>query len=190
MSRMNRIDQCRLPCRQRGMSMFITLIFLVLLTLIAVTAMRVTGLEERMAGNTRDRALAFQAAEMALRTAEGILTAATPPAFDSTSCFYPTQAAGTVLRETVDWAGASSCQVAYHSDPADDTSPLVSILSGVNTSPRFIIEELPPLPTSTSGGSVKESPTLFSEVGIYRVTARGVGGTGNAVVMIEGTYRR
>jgi type IV pilus assembly protein PilX len=188
MSRIAR--KSRLPRHQRGMSMLVALIFLVVLTLIALTAMRVTGLEERMAGNTRDRALAFQAAEMALRTGEEILKAATVPAFDGAGCYYPMQPAGTMLRETVDWAGAGSCQVAYNSDPDDDTSPLVSVISGVNASPRFIIEELAPLPTSASGGSVKESPTLFSEVGIYRITARGVGGTGNAVVMIEGTYRR
>jgi type IV pilus assembly protein PilX len=56
--------------RQQGATLVVGLIFLAVLTLIGVTAARVAGLEERMAGNLRDRAVALQAAEMALRDAE------------------------------------------------------------------------------------------------------------------------
>lgn len=46
------------------------LIFLAVLTIIGITAARMSTLEERMSGNLRDRAVAMQAAEMALRDAE------------------------------------------------------------------------------------------------------------------------
>lgn len=55
---------------QQGATLLTGLIFLVVLTLIGVTAARMSSLEERMAGNLRDRAIAMQAAEMALRDAE------------------------------------------------------------------------------------------------------------------------
>ena len=56
--------------RQRGVVLVTGLIFLVILTLLGVTAMQTTILEERMAGNLRDENLAFQAAEAALREGE------------------------------------------------------------------------------------------------------------------------
>lgn len=56
--------------RQQGATLIVGLIFLVVLTMIGVTAARMSSLEERMAGNLRDRALAMQAAELALRDAE------------------------------------------------------------------------------------------------------------------------
>ena len=55
---------------QSGAVLAISLIILLLLTLIGLTAAQVTGLEEKMAGNLRDRNLAFQAAESALRAGE------------------------------------------------------------------------------------------------------------------------
>lgn len=55
---------------QSGMALVISLILLLLLTLISMSAMRMSGLEEKMAGNDRDRNLAFQAAESALRAGE------------------------------------------------------------------------------------------------------------------------
>lgn len=55
---------------QNGAALIISLIFLLLMTLIGVTSMQTTTLEERMAGNTRDRTLALQAAEAGLRQGE------------------------------------------------------------------------------------------------------------------------
>jgi type IV pilus assembly protein PilX len=56
--------------RERGVSLVVALIFLIILTILGLTAMRVATMEERMSGNSRDRSLAFQAAEAALRDAE------------------------------------------------------------------------------------------------------------------------
>lgn len=58
------------PHRQRGAALITGLVFIVVLTIVGVTASRMASLEERMAGNLRDRSLALQAAEEALRDAE------------------------------------------------------------------------------------------------------------------------
>jgi type IV pilus assembly protein PilX len=55
--------------RQRGAILIVTLLFLVILTMLGVTAMSGTTMEERMAGNARDASIALQAAEAALRDA-------------------------------------------------------------------------------------------------------------------------
>ena len=51
--------------KQLGATFVTGLIFLVILTLLGVTAMKTAGMEERMSGNMRDRNLALQAAGMA-----------------------------------------------------------------------------------------------------------------------------
>lgn len=56
--------------RQRGAALAVGLIILVVLTLIGVQAMRSNIVQERMAGNMRERNVAFQAAEAALRVGE------------------------------------------------------------------------------------------------------------------------
>lgn len=56
--------------RQSGIVLIVSLFILVLLTIIGVSGMKVTSLEEKMAGNDRDENVAFQAAETALRVGE------------------------------------------------------------------------------------------------------------------------
>jgi type IV pilus assembly protein PilX len=62
----------RLPSRQqqRGAVLIVGLIILVVLTLLGVQGMRTNLVQERMASNMRERNVAFQAAETALRVGE------------------------------------------------------------------------------------------------------------------------
>ena len=53
--------------KQSGAVLVVSLIFLLVLTVIGVAAMQNTSLEEKMAGNVKDRNLAFQNAESARR---------------------------------------------------------------------------------------------------------------------------
>jgi type IV pilus assembly protein PilX len=56
--------------QQRGVALLVALMFLIVLTLLGLAAMRGTTLEERMAGGSRDYNVALQAAEATLRDAE------------------------------------------------------------------------------------------------------------------------
>lgn len=60
--------------RQRGAILIIALFMLLLLTIIGLSSMRGTMLQENMAGNLRDSSLALQAAEAALRRGEKEVT--------------------------------------------------------------------------------------------------------------------
>ena len=57
--------------RQSGIVLPIVMILMVILGVLAVSGMDDTAMQERMAGNLRDREVAFQAAESALRMGEG-----------------------------------------------------------------------------------------------------------------------
>jgi len=158
---------------ERGAALVVALVFLLVLTVLGVTSMRSTTLQERMAGNLQDNNLAFQAAEAALREAEEFLTAAALPAFSGTDGLLQAQGDG----GRVDF---------WNTYAWESNSRQAAAIGGVAQRPRFVIEELPPLPLQ--GGSVSFGP--LPEVGFYRVTARAVGGTEDAVVILQTTYRR
>jgi type IV pilus assembly protein PilX len=59
--------------QQRGAVLIIALMMLLLLTIIGLSSMRGTVLQENMAGNMRDSSLALQASEAALRKGEQVV---------------------------------------------------------------------------------------------------------------------
>ena len=62
---------------QEGFVLIVGLVILGLLTMLALSGMRDSTIQEKMAGASRDSGLAFQAAESALRDAENCITDAT-----------------------------------------------------------------------------------------------------------------
>ncbi len=64
----------------------------------------------------------------------------------------------------------------------------LSAMAGVASQPRYIIEQLITVPVE-KGGSVQQSATMMTS-NMYRVIARGVGGTDTAVVILQSDYRR
>lgn len=81
-----RAGRARLQRHQRGISLPVSLILLVVITLVALGSMRGVVLQSRMSGTTHDRSLAFQAAEAALRDAEARAATATPASFPANGC--------------------------------------------------------------------------------------------------------
>ena len=56
--------------RQRGATLLVAMIMLVLISIIGFSAMQTTTMQERMTGNLKDKEISFQAAEAALRAKE------------------------------------------------------------------------------------------------------------------------
>lgn len=160
--------------RQDGIALVTVLIVLVVLTLIGISAMRSSLLQERMAGYSRDNELAFQAAEAALREGEAFLSQAVLPNFDGTNGLYQAADPGDApVYETVDWSA--------------DSRVFGGTLDGVSQSPRYIIEELP-VPAAAPGSLAADE--AVGDTGIYRVTARATGGSDAAIVILQTTFRR
>ncbi len=64
------------PARnQTGVALFVSLIFLLLLTIVGVSGMKNAALQEKMAGNTRYKTISFQHAEAGLREGENVIAA-------------------------------------------------------------------------------------------------------------------
>ena len=174
---------------ERGASLLVGLIFLVILTMLGLMALRVATVEERMSGNSRDRSIAFQAAEAALRDAEhdvrcqkydgnaatakrtdiGCISGMTGADSTCTNglccnlsglvCIEP--ATPVYSNASLSLSAAPSVQFGtYTSAPA---------LTGVGAQPRYLIE-----------------PFVRDSKNFYRVTARGFGlGTTTQVTLQE-----
>jgi len=162
--------------RQAGVALITGLIFMVVLTLLALAAMRTTTLEERMSGNARDRDLAFQAAEAALRAGEEVLQGATLPTFAVGTAYTPRIAAGTLVtywQNTHPWA-TESVETDWQPD-------------GTSAAPAFVIEEMG---ATAGGGSGGLGIGALNNEGVYRVTARGVGRSANTVVILQAVFEQ
>lgn len=172
--------------RQQGVALIMALAFLMILTIIGVTALSTTSLQEKMAGNVQDKHAAFQAAESALREAESVVEAWTSkPTFSNANGLYTPQPAGTKpWWYTVDWTDTTNTVFGYSGSIVE-----------VNTLPSYIIEDLGSLAGGSAGtGSLVAgfAPPAATSGGanMYRITARGVGRSDTAVAMVQSVYRK
>ncbi|MDP2030639.1 MAG: PilX N-terminal domain-containing pilus assembly protein [Thiobacillus sp.] len=173
---------------QSGAALITGLIFLVVLTLISLSAIKSTSLEERMAGNARDQDVAFQGAEAGVREAMNLLGTSPPAA----SGFVAGCAAGLCENDpttpvwttiTANNAWTSSTTRAYSGTPLtiDGSTQLA-------TQPRYIVELITgtsaPAGESASVGGGSSGTTTTS----YRITARGWGLTNQTQATVQATF--
>jgi len=162
--------------KQHGAALIISLIILLVMTVIGVTAMQVTVMQEKMAGNLRNKSVAFQAAESALRNAENSLTVAVLPSFDGTGGLY--KATIPQKWKVIDWGVPAN--VAAYSGGNLGTGTVIA------NAPTYIIEELKPV--LGGGGSLEAG--IPQQTDFFRITSRAVGGNTSAVVMLQSVYKR
>lgn len=173
--------------RQRGAALVVGLIFLVLLTMLGVAAFGISGMLERMSGHTRDRVVAFQAAEFALRQCEdNVNTGATPhflPADgidpDRWSAWVSTTSTGDANDNKINDIWESN-GVTTKVDPDSDSDGVKDF----PVPPRCLIELMNE--TRPCGGNESlnaAAPT--SEGRLYRITARGMTPSQATVVMLQ-----
>ncbi|MFT5720273.1 MAG: type IV pilus assembly protein PilX [Motiliproteus sp.] len=160
--------------RQQGITLIICMIMLVVVTLLGLSSIRDATMEEKMAGNMKSRSVAFQAAESALREGEAFVNNPSLPPFDGSGGLYP-PLAGIWGAGAASWANNSL--VRRYS----------SALAGVAAAPVYIIEELS---TGTPSASVAANQYQnTSSQAYFRITARAVGSTDRAVVMLQTVYK-
>jgi type IV pilus assembly protein PilX len=173
----------KLFIQQQGVVLVVALLMLLVITIVGVTGLQTTVLQETMAGAVRDKHIAFNAAEAALRDGEKYLNeTAILPGFDDTNGRYSSDYTAEELWKTLSWAGAtqSACNCFIY----DDGGLIAS--SGV-TLPRYIIEELPESEMEPPSVVVHPGPPETRQ--LYQVTARGVGNVGG-VAILQTTFLR
>jgi len=180
--------------RQRGTALVTSLLLLLVLTVVGVTAMQVTRMQERMAGNTRDLNLAFQGAEAALRNGEDMIAAESfAPAPSAGVCtatpckFWDANASAVANPQTRDdawWKGTTPIQ--YEASGNHTATPTTD-MPGLLHDPAFVVEYVAEVPDTYSVGSGDGPP---SSRFFYQVTAASPGATVNATSVLQSTYAR
>lgn len=165
--------------RERGSSLVITMILLLVVTLLGVTAMIVSDNQSRLAGNAQFQNAALNEAETAVAAAETWLATGAnfrSAAFDSRNTSAPEiYPAGHLVANGIDpltmsWSDSNARKV----DSAGNQRYLVELLG----------KDRVPMGTSF-GGPLRQSGC--SKVNVYRVTARGTGNRG-ATKLVQEIY--
>ncbi len=173
--------------KHKGAALFVSLMMLLLVTLIGVAGVRMVSLEEKMAANSFDRNIAFQAAEAALREAEKYVEDNKPtPAYVDANTNCPTSpsainncTSGVCPTPDKDCISRWESSAAF-SGWANATTSLGTL---AGNAPQYFIEYLGNTFNCTDGGV--SDPKNCKR---YRVTARSNPGSGRASVTLQSVY--
>jgi type IV pilus assembly protein PilX len=157
--------------KQSGAVLLVSLIMLLLLTIIGLSAVNITTLDTRIAANSRDRGIAFDAAETALNVAtEAIAPGRDLP--DSSMAGYQSVALADQW-----WRIANATWWGTNAEKVTD-------YNGRSETQNYVVE----LPTEKGSTSLTLGlPKPITRY--YRVTARGEG-QGGANVHVQTIYAR
>jgi len=201
---------CSITLQQSGAVLIVSIIMLLLLTLIGASSIQTSSLEEKMAGNLRDRNIAFQAAESAIRDAEqdirGIGTTPRSPTISGVTDFYDNCNMDNVANTYDDglcdrkWSSPSSYSGTSISWPAFTNSqgtPFLALTVDMTTMPtdgksvtygRFTgatpIAGLSAQPRYLIEGYTRTDGCY------YRITVRAQGVNANTVVWLQVVYKQ
>ncbi len=166
-----------MPARtQRGVSLIVVLVLLLIVTLLGLASLRGTLMEERMSANLLDRSIGFQTAEAALREGEAL-------ASDKPLSEYPA-------------SGCNSDGLCSQPDPAAKERWLDANFKGwkkataTNTTadaPEFFVESMGMAPSWPKCDSeMPQNPNCMKPR--FRVTARTSSQPERASVLLQSTY--
>lgn len=180
-----------IPARgpQRGMALITGLLLLLVVTLIAVSMFHGFGVEEQIAGNTREKQRAVNTANSALQYGEWwLINGQVPPTVTCSNLVSSDtgQVCSNTLANyaTVPWT-LNGAQIGVTYTPFTQSS-LTQTVTG-NGAPSQGTYYATPAFYITDMGSVV-NPSTGNSGELYQVDAYGYGGTANAVAEVESTY--
>ncbi len=199
---MNRLHSpVSIPCGipATGAALFISLVFLLVLTILGLAGTQNTALQELMAGHLRDSDLAFEAAESALKAGEAAVASGTLGFI----CTSPTDGlyknshpgASDDCPAYQGWPSNSQASNPYSPDNekfwtgnTDVMTLTSSQFNNLAEKPKYVIEIL----SSGAASPVSSLEILPVSSGntYYRITAHGVGRTRNSVAVTQSVVRQ
>lgn len=168
--------------RQRGTTLVVALIFLLILTILGVTSVSNSILQQKMSGNMRDQAVAFEAAEAAVRTGESwidklmdkpLALASNPAGLNNV---WQTGVLGNLGYNNLSWWTTNGIDYAVATTGGET-------IKQANTQPRYVIEESAFIPDEFNVGNKPPTGRHY-----YRVTGYGVGATLTAQATVQSTF--
>lgn len=186
-----------LPRQQSGVVLFMSLVMLLIITILGLSSVQTTTLQERMARNARDTNLAFQATEAAIKDAETLVETfssltdfGSDPRVNPAQCYNsPSDDAGFYYERgyncSSNWSGINWSSSAGFITAATE-------IAGVAEQPKYIVEHVKTVIADEDRLNLDNigQDTGSGRAQIFRITVFGTGGTDTAHVMIQSTYGR
>jgi type IV pilus assembly protein PilX len=165
--------------RQNGATLVVAMLLLLVLTVLGLTTMNMSRLEERMAGNSRDLNLAFQGAEAGLRDAEERIKTwnSSPTTCSAAPCgLWQISTLPVDLRDqTLAWWTTNAAEYGVAGSKE---------ITEVTRDPMVVIEELAFVGDTVSINPSGPPPGRQ----FYRITANSAGASDTAEVVLESTF--
>jgi type IV pilus assembly protein PilX len=176
---------------QHGFALITTLMILVMLTLLGVSMYRSFGLQEKVAGNTREKERAFQLAQNTLTYGEWLLLNGSPGT--GVTCSGSTTVSSTTNMRVCTAALTTPADPSTWTTAQTYTPPSVVVASGGG---------LAAATTANSGNSVADinyaaTPKLYmnylglsadGKQSLYQVTASASGGSSSTQAVVKSVY--
>ena len=158
---------------QRGFSLIVVLVLLIVMSILGIAVLRSSAMQERMSANLRDRSLAMQAAESALRFAQDQVLGVAADNWDKK------------VPLAADCTSKSICPTG--SAAAWRTGPTITT-GGITTTTQYWIEYLGTGP-GYKGSCDSIPPSLDCQSPLFRINVRSpaAGTAGRAVVTMQST---
>ena len=178
--------------KQQGAALITALVFMSILTMLGISAMRSNALDVKIHNAMKDRLNAFQCAEAALRQGELFISTANDKPADTT-VGVPNKTAKEVwridtqaLNNFVDQAASWWVTNGWSDNALRDTS---DVTVGCADDAQYIVQSLGGIGDNGSGDlSFKSQAT--SQIDGYRITSRSEGVSENAAVILQSTFTR
>ncbi|MFB0968452.1 MAG: PilX N-terminal domain-containing pilus assembly protein, partial [Pseudomonadales bacterium] len=154
-------------------------------------SVQTTSMQERMARNSRDANLAFQAAESAIKDAETIVEDfASLAAFDDADANQNGLYYEAAFDEVNNWRSIEDGGLVDWESPDGDYLTADTSISNVAAQPKYIVEHVKTVVSDEDRLNLDNvgQDTGSGRAQIFRVTVYGTGGTETAHVMIQSTY--
>lgn len=185
---------------QRGAALMVALVFMLLLAILAIGAMRTSLLQEKMVGAVRNQQLASMGAGSALRAAEFRLWSASisgnPIICGQAAlggCYsYIAGSPNATAQAFINATGWYTSGGTVYSTV--DMTALGNTTARLADNPVFLIEDLgietPPGlgPAHESGATGSNAGPRSTDKHLYRITARSTGGNANSVRVVQTTF--
>jgi type IV pilus assembly protein PilX len=167
--------------QQTGVALIISLIMLVLMSLVGLAGIKAITNEERLVAQSYDRALAFQAAESALREVEAKIESAGQPApAASSSC----ASMGTAPNQLMVCGLITTTVPRWISSSFTNWASATSVGTGAFTiTPQYFVEYL-----GAGFPCTLNTTTISTNCKRYRISARANPDSERASVMLQSIY--
>jgi len=159
--------------RQQGITLVLSLLVLVTITLLAVSAMRSTTLQEKMAANLVDREVSRQVVEGTLQQVSTLLPPAAGASWYLSNLPIPAQNIADIWHNNSAWQNAGTVGIS---------------INGVTYTGQFLVENLG-LWTSRQDPTCKPRENPLCERQTYRITIRNQPVQGRAATVVQVVWR-